>query len=166
MVVDKSNFEAVIARELPVLYRVALRLCLNPTVAEDVVGLTLVRAVGAWDRFDGQYERSWLLTILRREYLAHIRRASSSELSLDSFTQDGVEIPSGDTNATDKIDLERALAALDDIDRTLIILSDIEEMGAKEISEITGIYPATVRTRIFRARQRLRRILLSFGENL
>jgi RNA polymerase sigma-70 factor (ECF subfamily) len=64
----KSNFEATALAELPVLYRVARRMTLNASTAEDLVGQTLLQAATAWKSFDGNYPRSWMIRIMQNIY--------------------------------------------------------------------------------------------------
>lgn len=75
------DFEKSVQPELAVLYRVARRLGGNAEQAEDLVQTTLIKAYQAWERFDGRHLRSWLIRILRNEFLMNVRSARP-ELSL------------------------------------------------------------------------------------
>ena len=88
----RTEFERAVRGELAVLARVARRMVRSPEEAEDLVQQTLMRAYGAWTRFDGQHLRSWLIRILRNENLMRLRtsnRMELTELHEDSAVDDG-----------------------------------------------------------------------------
>src|SRR5207244_1312264 len=64
----RRQFEAFVLPQLDTLYRTALGLTHSREQAEDLVQETCLRAYRAFDRFDGQHCRAWLLTILRHTY--------------------------------------------------------------------------------------------------
>ena len=56
--------------------------------------------------------------------------------------------------------LERALARLSVEDRMLVTLYHLQECSYQEVQQITGINPANIKSKLFRARRRLRAILI------
>src|SRR5262245_24549519 len=74
----KRDFETVVRKELPVLYRVARRMATCQDDAEDLVQKSLILAFNNWDRFDGRHLRAWLLKILHRENLARLRSQNAA----------------------------------------------------------------------------------------
>ena len=154
----QRDFERSVRGELAVLYRVARRLGADTDTAEDVVQSALIKAFQAWDRFDGRYIRSWLITILRNEWYMS-RRSARHEASLDDH--DAPEIP--DKPFWDtlnwKLDADKVLmelGGLPDIYQMAIQLCDVEQMTYEEAAEAMEVPVGTVRSRLFRARVMLR----------
>ena len=129
-------FGEVARRELPVLYRVARRLVGDPTEAEDLVGLTLMKASGAWTGFDGRHPRSWLIRILRNCAAANrrtraARPVAAPEVDVETMTEEP-------WTALDwGLVGEALLAELDRLPeemRLAVALSDIEGMAYDEVA--------------------------------
>lgn len=152
------NFEKSVRGELAVLYRVALRYGAGPDQAEDLVQSTLIKAYQAWDRFDGRYVRSWLIAILRNEWLMQLRSAKF-EVSLDE--PEAPEVPEAPfwEALSHKMDSDCVMTELDrlpDIYKMAVQLCDVEQMSYEEAAEAMEIPIGTVRSRLFRARVMLR----------
>lgn len=153
----RTEFENAVRGELAVLYRVARRLVRSPEEAEDLVQQTLMRAFGAWSRFDGQHLRSWLIRILRNENLMRVRsnqRVEHAELKEDSAIDEGFW---DDIVWRDHAD--RILNALDEIPldfRMTVVLCDVEQMSYDEAATILDIPVGTVRSRLSRGRAMIR----------
>jgi RNA polymerase sigma-70 factor, ECF subfamily len=164
MIGRKGSFESKVRSELPVLYRVARRLCGCPTEAEDLVGQTLMKACRGWDGFDGRFLRSWLIQILRREFYDRRRQANAAPLVLDLEEIDLVD--DGDWSAVDwKLAAERILDELDRLPeeyRLAVQLCDVEEMSYEEAAEAMEVPIGTVRSRLYRGRAQLRQRLSAF----
>ena len=156
---SKPDFETAALGELGLLYRVARRLAMNATDAEDLVSQTLLAAAKAWEGFDGRHTRSWLVTILKNEHLKAIRRRASrpKTVSID----DGGELTHG--SLTDEIDqrafvddILRELDGLPEDFRMAVALCDVEQMSYEDAAAALGIPIGTVRSRLFRGRRLLR----------
>lgn len=162
---QKESFESVALRELETLYRVAKRMTFNSAEAEDLVGNTFLIACRIWDRFDGRHPRSWLIKILRTEFLQTRRKASfSRESSLEDVAEP--EDESFWKAVEVKLDTETILAAIDELPeefRLAIILCDVEEMDYAEAAIALDIPAATLRTRLFRGRKKLQAKLVSLN---
>ncbi|MBX3117637.1 MAG: RNA polymerase sigma factor [Fimbriimonadaceae bacterium] len=153
-----TDFEKAVRPELPVLFRVCRRLGASADDAEDFVQLTMLRAYEHWDRFDGRFLRSWLIRILRNEVIRS-RRGPPPPVSLEVLSdQDVVEEPFW-SEVLWRDQAHRLLEEVDklpDIHRMLIQLCDIEELTYEEAADALDIPIGTVRSRLFRARSRLR----------
>lgn len=139
------------------LYRVARRLTKNEDEAADLVQQTLVKAFGAWKRFDGVHLRSWLIKILRNEHLMKVRterRIEHVELKEDSATDDGLwdELAWRDQ-------AHRLLIELDELPeefRWVVVLCDVEQLSYEEAAAVLDIPIGTIRSRLSRGRAQLR----------
>jgi RNA polymerase sigma-70 factor, ECF subfamily len=152
------SFDDTVTAELPVMYRVARRLTLNPADAEDLVGQVLLLAARSWFLFDGRHPRSWLLKILRNEHLAGIRRTAvrPQTVPLD-WAQEVPSPPSAGIEAKEaNTDLLQELDNLPEEYRLAVALCDVEEMSYRDAALAMEVPVGTVRSRLFRGRQMLR----------
>lgn len=158
----KESAEVVLERELEVLYRVAKRMTLNDTDAEDIVGQTLLNAYRNWQDFDGKHARSWLIKILHNEWLALLRkRKVRGEVDIENSVEPADE---DFWKAIDvQMDIKDVVKALDDLPeeyRVAVTLCDLEEMTYESASEALGVPIGTIRSRVFRGRRILRHKLV------
>jgi RNA polymerase sigma-70 factor (ECF subfamily) len=139
-----------------VVYRYLCRMTRRPDVAEDLTQDVFVRALGGLERYEARdLERAWLFRIARNLLLdrqrQEARRSPSSDVDADTL---------GMTSAhDDAIDLNRALAELDPLDRDVFLQREVGGLGYVEIGRVCDITPDAVRSRIFRARSKLRALL-------
>jgi RNA polymerase sigma-70 factor (ECF subfamily) len=151
------EFDALIRATSPELYRYAMGLCHNTHVAEDLVQETFLRAWRAQDKLrDPKAARAWLYTILRNEHARLYERQRPD-------VRDPHELPPvparGYDTSAEAFVLRRALADLDLEYREPLLLQVIGGFSCKEIGEMLDLKTNTVLTRLFRARQALRRML-------
>ncbi len=147
------------------LYRTALRLTREPSVAEDIVQEVFLQA---WKSFDG-YEagtncRAWLYKILffkishhRRTLVMQSRFFQSDDEEGTLFSRAASATPIPQTLTDDEI-----IAAVDNLSanyRSVVLLADVEEFSYTETAEILQIPLGTVMSRLSRARKQLRESL-------
>jgi RNA polymerase sigma-70 factor, ECF subfamily len=172
---SQREFEALYVRSNRRAYNLAYRLLGNATEAEDVTQDAYVRA---WRHF-GQYDRSrpfegWLFRIVTNLVVDRRRRQKRVPMySLDApldVDSDGSPLTldiadsSSDPEALLLRDLfseplQKALDALPPDYRSAVLLADVEDRSYEEIAHIMRCPIGTVRSRIHRARQMLRRNL-------
>jgi RNA polymerase sigma-70 factor (ECF subfamily) len=172
-------FAAQIERLTDRLYGTALRLTRNPEDAEDLVAETVVKA---WARLGELRERQalpgWLLRILNNTFVSQWRhRRASPEVALCA-EEEGADEPFslyeklhqpfllwwGNPEeslivALLREDLDRALDALPDAYRVVVVLVDVQGYSYPEAAEVLGVPMGTVRSRLSRARSQLQRAL-------
>lgn len=158
------DFETTVRPEMAVLYRVARRMCGSDSLAEDMVSQTLLKAFRAWQRFDGQYVRSWLIKILRNEVLnqrrTQLARPQEAELEETSGVTEGFW-----DQVNWKLAGERILLELNELPsefRMAVQLCDVEQLSYEEAAAAMDVPIGTVRSRLFRGRARLRDRLAEF----
>jgi RNA polymerase sigma-70 factor, ECF subfamily len=153
---EKPSFESVVDAELPVLYRVALRLTRSQAEAEDLVGQTLYLAARAWAVFDGAHPRSWLIKILRNEHAGSARKRTKVSLEDQPVEPTGMEPwPEVDW----KLVGDQILKALDQIPedyRMAVALCDIEEVTREEAALALEVPLGTLNSRLHRGRSLLK----------
>lgn len=145
------------------LYRLALRITLNPAEAEDVVQETMVKV---WSRHE-QWEQiesieAFCLTICRNLALDKTRKMASTEQSLDADEHNPPDYshtanPEELVIQQDRIQLvRRIIENLPEKQRSVMQLRDFEGKSYKEIAAIMGISEEQVKINIFRARQTIK----------
>ncbi|MBX3095296.1 MAG: sigma-70 family RNA polymerase sigma factor [Fimbriimonadaceae bacterium] len=167
----RDRFEREFKAVFPSLNGTALRLTRDSDDAADLVQEAAVRAFDAFERFDGQNFKAWMLRILTNLYINKYRQRqrTGNQPSLDEETMDEpvaalTEIPDQQILANLLEDeVEAALAAVPEIFRTAVVLSDIEGASYDEIAEMLEIPVGTVRSRIARGRAHLRGSLERFA---
>lgn len=180
MAVTREQFERDVLTLLPKLLGVARRLTRNDADAEDLVAETVVRAWRALDTLECESAlRSWLFRILNNTFVSEWRRAQArphwEALGCDEEDDAGefslfeqmhqpflLWFSNPEQAFLDKLlreDLERALEALPEPHRLVVLLADVEELGYCEIAQVLGVPVGTVRSRLARARAALQRKL-------
>jgi RNA polymerase sigma-70 factor (ECF subfamily) len=158
-------FRTYVEPEIEMLLRVAATLTASWADGEDLAQDTLIRAYRAMGTFDGAHPRAWLLTILRRAHLNSLRRqrpdlaGEQSELDGQRPAFGAAVQPSPEETVTGRVfdeDVDRALAALDEKFRTVLLLVDVDQLSYAEAAELLGVPVGTVMSRLSRARERVR----------
>ena len=159
----KISFQTDVLPLKDKLFRLALRITLNPAEAEDVVQDTMLRV---WKRRE-QWEQlesieAFCLTICRNLSLDKVRRMGYQEQSLDTghdpTDRSYSANPEEQTVQRDRVKLVRQLISqLPEKQRTAMQLRDIEGKSYKEIAEVMGINEDQVKVNIFRARQTIKK---------
>jgi len=157
--VTDSEFKAVFEEHKDAVYRFAWRMTNSPNAAEDVaqdVFLALLRQPGRFDPNRGRL-RSFLLGITRNLVLKRWRDENQWEELVDEQFA-AAEPVNIERNETAQIVAE-AVAALPVLQREVLILSEYEELSLEEIARAVESEVGTVKSRLHRARENLRRIL-------
>jgi RNA polymerase sigma-70 factor (ECF subfamily) len=145
------------------LYRFAMWICGDDALAKDLVQETFLRAWKALDNLnDTGAAKSWLITILRREY------ARTFERKVPKFTDvDTVVVPDDgelEPDARAEIDLlRRNIMKLPVKYREPLLLQAVLGCSCEEISAELGISRSAVMTQLFRAREQLKSQLQQAG---
>lgn len=141
------------------LYRLALRITLNPAEAEDVVQETMLKVWNNRERWaEIESIEAYCLTICRNLSLDKMKRADHQTDALDS-TQDAPDYsysanPEEQAVQRDRVERVRKLMEiLPEKQRTCMQLRDVEGKAYKDIAEVMGITEQQVKVNIFRARQ-------------
>jgi len=183
---DASAFEELVRRYDHKLYRLARGITHSNEDAEDVVQNAFLKAYQNLNRFEGKAKFStWLIRIALNESFMRMRKLRSNrEQSLDSNTGfDSVESNHRPVeHPTDLSDwatnpgslysqtnlrriLEKSLQTLQPTLRVVFILRDIEGHSISETSAILKLTSSAVKTRLSRARLRLREELSHYFNN-
>jgi RNA polymerase sigma-70 factor (ECF subfamily) len=145
------------------LYRFAMWICGDDALAKDLVQETYLRAWKALDKLqDTGAAKSWLITILRREY------ARTFERKVPKFTDiDTVVVPEdGELEPDDRAELDilrRSILGLAPKYREPLLMQVVLGYSCEEISDELGVSKSAVMTQLFRAREQLKAKLQKDG---
>ncbi len=167
----RGAFETVIGHHLGSLYGFARRLCGDDAEAEDLIQELLSRLYPRGDEIaalDRPYP--WLARSLYNLWIDRHRRTQARP-PWDDQSQDDPDVPytlaePGDgpaelvEQALTRERLQRALGALPEAQRQVVLLHYIEGLSLDEVAELTGVGKGTLKSRLARARDRLRQVLM------
>ena len=165
---DSDRFRQLFAATERDLLAYALRRVDRAEDAADVVAETFLVA---WRRLDqvpqGDEARLWLYGVARRQ-LANQRRGQLRRSRLADRLR--AELPAAVADVRSQEDhraatVRAALARLEEEDREILRLSSWEGLTPSEIASVLGVPGVTVRSRLHRARKRLRAEVLQEGDN-
>jgi RNA polymerase sigma-70 factor (ECF subfamily) len=143
----------------PDLFRFAFWLARDRDVAEDVVQEALLRAWRSREALaEGAAAKPWLLTIVRREHARLYERKRLVTVQVDELV--GSESPElGVAVDQEVLNVRRAIFALEDDYREPLVMQVLLGHSTEEIATELGLTRGAVLTRLFRARQQLRKAL-------
>ena len=157
-----ERFEQVVLPHLDAAYNLARWLVRSPADADDLVQEAYLRALRFFDGFRGGDSRAWILKIVRNTCYSWARkkRPGGAEEEFDE-TVHSKEGEREDAEAklvagAESERVRKALEALPDAFREVLVLREIEGLSYKEIADVTGVPMGTVMSSLSRARQRLR----------
>ena len=152
------------------IYGLGLRICGSPQAAEDMVQETFLDAYRGWSGFEGRSkETTWLYTIARRACtrLHRPRAGEPAEMEPLEALLPGADDAVADLDRLDPFDarvrrearerVDRALGELPGDFRMALVLVDLAELPLAEVAEVLGVPLNTVKTRVHRARLKLRK---------
>jgi len=165
---DKEAFEELVRRHQHRVSAVAGGILRRREDAEDIAQQVFVKAYFSLKRFDQRAAFStWLYKITVNECLDLLRKRKvrplvyESDLSEEQARQFGAtdERTSGEPDISEKLvareRVQNLMAGLDERDRAMLILKEVEGFAVEEIAEISGLNANTVKVRLFRARRRV-----------
>lgn len=178
---DPEEYSKLVDTYSSKIYRLVLKMLTQQQDAEDVLQETFIKAYRGIKTFDGRSKIStWLYRIATNEALMLLRRKHPDFLSIDQTidTEEGEQEPvqivdwcclpeneflSGETRER----LDAAVQKLPESLRVVFLLRDINNLSTQETAEVLGLSETAVKTRLSRARLRLREDLSTyFGERV
>ncbi len=157
---EVERFEQVVLPHLDDAYTLARYLLRDQHEAQDAVQDAVLRALRYFETYRDGDARAWLLAIVRNCCLTRQRHARAERANI-SFVEDiDVAHEGRGTDAqaieqSERAALQRALAALPDEFREVIVLREVQGLSYREISDVVGVPIGTVMSRLARGRRRL-----------
>jgi RNA polymerase sigma-70 factor, ECF subfamily len=162
---DPRAFETLMRRYNRRLYRISRSILSDNDSAEEAVRAAYIRAFANLDRYEpaGKFG-AWLARLAFNEAL-NLRRHSAPGTPLvgtpppslpTAEVTESLESSEGSEAAAGRQQLESAIDALPEVFRTVLVLRVIEDLSGVEVAVCLGLNETTVRTRLYRAQQRLK----------
>jgi RNA polymerase sigma-70 factor (ECF subfamily) len=173
---DKTEFARLVEAYYTLIYRLAIKMLNNPQDAEDILQETFLKAYRHLKDFDGRSSLStWLYRIATNEALMFIRRQKPDAVSIE----EPLEAEEGEQEPLQIVDwccmpeqellsaeaqryLDLAVQNLSPSLRIVFVLRDIQGLSTLETGEVLNLSETAVKTRLSRARLRLREQLSGY----
>jgi RNA polymerase sigma-70 factor (ECF subfamily) len=171
---DRAAFAQLVEKHSPRIYGQALRMMQDPAEAEEILQETFLQVVRHIEDFRGQSQLgTWLYRIATNQALMRLRRRRPPSIPKDDAGHDGLEtlLPSADWSKRPEAELlgqeareemERAIAELPDTLRIVFLMRDVEGLSTAETAEALGLSISAVKSRLLRARLKLRNELSAY----
>lgn len=185
---DVNAFNTLILTYQDVAYSVAFRILQDEPSAADATQDAFIKAFRKLHQFEGQYFKAWLLRIVTNVCYDELRRTKrrptdSLDSMLDDSDRDSLPLENdtnADLNMLTRFDepetalqrqelhsaIEDCLQQLTDTYRVVAILIDVEGLSYEDVAQSADISLGTVKSRLSRARARLRDCLQNYKELL
>ena len=174
---DVTAFNGLVMHYQSLAYNVAYRIMGEPQAAEDMTQEAFISAYKALNRFRGGSFKAWLMRIVTNSCYDELRRHKRQpQSSLDELTEENesftflrskAEGPEEHQQQMELVQaIENCLQGLPDEQRVTAVLCDVEGYDYNEIADIVGVSLGTVKSRISRARSKLRECLQGARELL
>jgi RNA polymerase sigma-70 factor (ECF subfamily) len=173
---DRAEFARLVETTYEMIYRLSIRMVNNPQDAEDILQETYLKAYRHLKGFDGRSSVStWLYRIATNEALMFLRRQKPGEMSIDEPLEDGESdqppiqivdwccLPEETLLSSEsRAYLDEAITRLPPSLRVAFVLRDIQGLSTQETGEVLDLSETAVKTRLSRARLRLREELSGY----
>jgi RNA polymerase sigma-70 factor, ECF subfamily len=166
---DTASFEELVNRYERKIFRLTMNITRNHEDAEDAMQDAFLKAYSHLNTFqEGSRFYTWLVRIAANEALMRLRKRRPNQFSLDEPIQADEELipreiedwgPSPEQNYAQsemRGILNQVIDQLDPAFRVVFVLRDVEGLSTEETAEVLGISVAAVKSRLLRARLKLR----------
>lgn len=151
---DKTAFARVIEQNKNSMYRIAKGILKNEHDVEDALQNAVIKCYNGFPALKkDEYFKTWLIRIVINECNQIIRKSKKV------IPMEEIRTAEKGIDAFNSIDLANAVDSLEHDLRIVTLLYYYEDVPAKDIAKILNINETTVRTRLYRARNRLHEIL-------
>lgn len=171
-----SDFDSLVLPLRADLYGTAMRYTRSASDADDLVQETLIRAYGAWDRFEpGTNCRAWLFRILTNSFINGYRKRKRHRRFTQENHEDACAAIFGDMEARTQSpraalvddclgdEVSAALESLGEDYRQVVEMADLKGQRYRDIAGKLGVPIGTVMSRLYRARRQLESLLRDYA---
>jgi len=174
---DREAFARLVDVTSGHVYRIALQILGDDQDAEDVLQETYIKAYRSLPGFEGRSSlTTWLYRIAVNEALMIVRKRKPQTISVEANTSFDAEaeseslqivdfccLPEGELLSSEsRAFLDQAIQNLPDTLRVVFVMRDIEGLSIQETADSLGLSESNVKTRLLRARLRLRQELSAY----
>ena len=167
-------FDHLVAQDWNRFHRYAYQLSRgNSDDTDDILAETLIDAFKAFEKFSGTGFDRWFFRMVTRNHIdlvrrAKVRRAFSLDTGLPSLEGKNIQLagtadpPDGFIHRTLSEPMQAALDSLNEHHRAALLLADVEGLDYDEVAQVLSLPVGTVRSRLHRARAKMRAALESY----
>jgi len=171
---DRRALDALLIKIEPSVHKFGLKLCRDDEAAQEVLQETLLTAARHLSTFRGDSALStWLYMVAKSVCIKQRRRSKFAPAVVESLdaaheatasaTGSSIERPDDSLERAELGEhLQRAIAALEPMYRDVLVLRDVEGLSASEVAEALELSVEAVKSRLHRARTRVREALAPF----
>ncbi|HLQ67336.1 MAG TPA: sigma-70 family RNA polymerase sigma factor [Candidatus Limnocylindrales bacterium] len=169
---DERAFGELVTRYESKVYSLAMKMLRNPEDAEDVLQETFLRAYRGLKSFKGNSTFStWIYRITANSALMRLRKKQLPQVSIEDSDERETPIAIADwapgpaeqlLNQEMQRVMDEAIESLPHEFRQVFILRDVEEMSNSDVAEILDLSVAAVKSRLHRARLKVRNRLAQY----
>jgi RNA polymerase sigma-70 factor (ECF subfamily) len=154
---DDRAFIALYHRYKEQIYRFCLKMTGDVDTAKDIVQSVFIKVFERHSQvIHGDRLKSWLYTIARNDCITHLRSMNHRATLMDADVYPSTRNQSASYDRDEEVLIVgAAIVRLTPEHREVILLREYENMSYAEIAEVIGISAATVKSRLFSARQKL-----------
>lgn len=176
---DRFAFNRLVGRYQSLMYNIAYRVMGDPDRAADATQNAFVSAYKNLHQYKGGNFRAWMARIVRNQCYDLLRyekrrpKASLDALLLtpdnppDALKQKAAERPDEVMLSSEVSEwLQKVIMQLPEAQRLTLVMADVHEYSYEEIAEATGVELGTVKSRLYRARRKVRKLLQDHSELL
>ena len=164
----KESFEDHLLLHADSLFNFALRLTRNREQAEDLVQEASLRGFQAYHKFvEGSNFKAWMFTILRNIFINDYRKKNREPIKVDyEEVENFISLPelTGFEEELFSEALQQSINQLSEELRTTLMLFYVEELSYKEIAEVMKCPVGTVMSRLFMARQCMKKKMIQLAK--
>ncbi len=158
---NQREFQQIVQMYTSKLYRFVYRSVKEEAWAEDIVQDSFIKLWENSPKIDQAKIKSWLFTTAYRQMLNELQKKGKWEVEMP-LNYD-MEISSESNNWELKEQLEKTMEYLPPIQKSILLLKDLEGYEYKEIGEILSVTESQVKVYLFRARQKMKELLTKAG---
>ena len=154
----QEDYQKLVLTYSDEMFRYAIWLSKDVSQAEDLVQESCLRAWKSLDKLrEATSSKAWLMTIVRNEFNRQFARYRPTMVDVEMETITGRDF--GQDVSTEAFVLRQALADLAEEYREPLVLHVVGGFSCQEIANICDISKSATMTRLFRAKQKLRKVL-------
>lgn len=158
---EDSTFQELLLGSLPRLRAYAILLTKDRTRADDLLQESVLRALCAKHQFQpGTNFNAWIHRILHNQFISFLRQQRRPMTTLEDVSESYLSQPAGQDDKILTQEVVRALGRLPQGQREALILISSSGMSYDEAASVLGCSVGTVKSRVWRARRQMERLIL------
>ena len=155
---DTEAFTKIIISMKNELYKIAKTRITNESDIDDVIQETMLETFRSIKKLrDPKKLKMWIIKILINKCNKVYRKKYKKEISIDEYNLDNYIVINSQKNIEDDINFYQLIQNLKYEERIVVLLFYMEEYSVEEISKMIKMYQNTVKTNLYRARQKIKK---------